>query len=120
MSFSLYLVIKRAGRSLAATGVAGLTLPGHLFYVHDKNCHTKFRVDTGAEVSVVPPTHSERSHPQSAHPARGRWHSNRDLWSMLVHAQPQIAMHLQVDFRSCQCQARYLRCGLPASLKAHC
>ena len=65
MSFSLYLVIKRAGRSLAATGVAGPTLPGHLFYVHDKNSHTKFLVDTGAEVSVVPPTHSERSRPQS-------------------------------------------------------
>ena len=54
MSFSLYLVVKRAGRSLAATGVAGSTHPGRLFYVHDKNSHTKFLVDTGAEVSVVP------------------------------------------------------------------
>ena len=65
MSFSLYLVVKRAGRSLAATGVTSPTHPGRLFYVHDTNSHTKFLVDTGAEVSVVLPTHSERSRPQS-------------------------------------------------------
>ena len=61
----LFSVVKRAGRSLAATGVAGPTHPGRLFYVHDKNSHTKFLVDTGAEVSVVSPTHSERLRPQS-------------------------------------------------------
>ena len=33
--------------------------------MHDKNSHTKFLVDTGTEVSVVLPTHSERSRPQS-------------------------------------------------------
>ena len=57
---------------------------------------------------------------RSPHPARGRSHSNRDLWSTLVHAQPRVVTHLQVDYRSCQCQARYLRCRLPASLWAHC
>ena len=38
---------------------------------------------------------------KSPHPVRGSWHSNCDLWSMLLHTQPQVATHLQVDFHSC-------------------
>ena len=37
LSSALFLVVKRAGRSLAATSVAGPTHPGRLFYVHDHN-----------------------------------------------------------------------------------
>ena len=59
------MVVKRAGRSLAATSVAGHTHPGRLFHIHDRHNHTQFLVDTGAEVSVVPPTRAERSCPQS-------------------------------------------------------
>ena len=46
---------KLRGRTLAATGVPG---PTHrrLFYVHDTNSRTQFLVDTGSEVSVIPPT----------------------------------------------------------------
>ncbi len=64
--FSLFLDVKRAGRSLAATSIAGLPHPGRLFYIHDRNSDTHFLVDTGAEVSVIPPTRLERARPQSA------------------------------------------------------
>lgn len=67
----MFLVVKRAGRSLAATSVAGPTHPSHLFYVHEHNSHTRFLVDTGAEVSVVPPTRTERSQPQCAFSLQG-------------------------------------------------
>ena len=60
MSLSLFLVVKRAGRSL----VAGPAHLGRLFYIHDSRSNTRFLVDTGAEVSVVPPTHMECSRPQ--------------------------------------------------------
>ena len=61
MSFSLYLAIKRPGRSLAATSVAGLSHPCRLFHIHDRYSNTRFLVDTGAEVSIVPPSPAERS-----------------------------------------------------------
>ena len=61
---SLFLAVKRTGRSLVATSVAGPTHFGRLFYVHDSRSNTRFLVDTGAEVSVVPPTRAERSRPQ--------------------------------------------------------
>ena len=64
MSLSLCLVVKRAGRSLAATSVTGQTHLGRLFYIHDVPSNTRFLVDTGAEVSVVPPSCTERSHRQ--------------------------------------------------------
>ena len=49
-----------------ATSVAGPTHPGRLFFVHDRSSNTPFLVDTGAEVSVIPPTRVERSRPQCA------------------------------------------------------
>jgi len=42
-----------------ATGVAGLPT-SRLFFVNDSNSHLRFLVDTGAEVSVIPPTPIER------------------------------------------------------------
>ena len=68
LPFSLFLDVKRAGRSLAATSGAGLPHPGCLFYVHD--CNSKL-VNTGAKVSVIPPTHMEHCRPQSAFSIHG-------------------------------------------------
>ena len=64
MPFPLFVVAKRAGQSLVATCITGPTRPRRLFYVHDSHRNTRFLVDTGAEVSVVPPTRAERSQPQ--------------------------------------------------------
>ena len=50
---------KLSGRSLAATSVAGLS-PSRLFYITDKPTGTRFLVDTGTEVSVIPPSQVER------------------------------------------------------------
>ena len=53
---------KLPGRTLAATSAAGPN-PSCLFYVTDKNTRTCFLVDTGSEVSAIPPSFSERTHP---------------------------------------------------------
>ena len=45
---------KQPGQPLAVTSVAGL-LPSRLFFVADCSTGLRFLVDTGAEVSVVPP-----------------------------------------------------------------
>ena len=44
-----------------ATGAAGLLL-SHLFYIVDKVTGTRFLVDTGSEVSAIPPSRSDRTH----------------------------------------------------------
>ena len=38
-----------------ATAVAGPTPISRLFYVHDRLNDLRFLIDTGAEVSVIPP-----------------------------------------------------------------
>ena len=56
---------KRLGRTLAATGVSGPPQPSsssRLFFVRDTHMHTCFLVDTGSEVSAIPPTHADRRH----------------------------------------------------------
>nr|CAH8870860.1 unnamed protein product [Trichobilharzia regenti] len=46
--------------------VGNLRSSSRLFYVTDRNTGTTFLVDTGAEVSVLPPTTQERQHPDPA------------------------------------------------------
>ena len=55
----MFTIGKLSGRSLAATSVAGLS-PSRLFYITDKPTGIRFLVDTGAEVSVLPPSRTER------------------------------------------------------------
>ena len=50
---------KLQSRTLAATGVPGPP-PSRLFFVSDTNTHTRFLVDTGSEVSVIPPSPADR------------------------------------------------------------
>lgn len=47
---------KPGGRQLAATGTAGNHPHSRLFYITDKHNGQRFLVDTGAEVSVIPPS----------------------------------------------------------------
>ena len=51
---------KLPGRTLAATGGTGQIVNRRLFCVHDSHTHTRFLVDTGSEVSVIPPTTADR------------------------------------------------------------
>lgn len=44
-----------------ATGSQGLELSR--LFISDKGTATQFLIDTGADVSVVPPTHSEKKSP---------------------------------------------------------
>ena len=61
MSAPLFVRGKRLGQPLVATGAAGQTF-SRLFFVSDRSTGFNLLVDTGAEVSVVPPSNSERQH----------------------------------------------------------
>ena len=50
---------KLLGRTLSATGVPGHSL-SRLFFVRDAHTNTNFLIDTGSEVSVIPPTPADR------------------------------------------------------------
>ena len=52
---------KRPGPALAANA-RGPHTRSRLMFVQDKHTNTRFLVDTGADVSVLPPTNSERKH----------------------------------------------------------
>ena len=47
-----------------ATSVTGHN-PSRLFYITDRSTNLRFLVDTGAQVSVIPPTPVQRKHPQN-------------------------------------------------------
>ena len=62
----MFNVGKRLGQQpLLATGTAGHQQPSRLFYVTDRPTGLQFLVDTGAEVSIVPPTPTDRLHQQT-------------------------------------------------------
>ena len=48
---------------MMATGVTGLPI-SRLFYVTDRSTGLRLLVDTGADVSVIPPSHADRKRPQ--------------------------------------------------------
>ena len=62
MQSTLLQGVKRPGQVLAATGIPG-QVPSRLFHVTDRSCGLRFLVDTGAEVSVIPPSRIERKCP---------------------------------------------------------
>ena len=57
----MFLSGKRPGQLLMATSVAGQQ-PSCLFYITDSLTGLCFLVDTGADISVIPPSVSERKH----------------------------------------------------------
>ena len=59
MQTTLLPSVKQPGHSLMVTGAAGLNC-SRLFYIHDNSTGLRFLVDTGTEVSVVPPSRSDR------------------------------------------------------------
>ena len=61
MQTTLFQVGKRPGQPLMAASAPGL-LPSRLFYVTDRSNGFRFLVDTGAEVSVIPPSATDRKH----------------------------------------------------------
>ncbi len=54
---------KRPGHSLVAASDGGPN-PSRLFYIHDRLSGLRFLVDTGAQVSIIPPSPSERNRSQ--------------------------------------------------------
>ena len=60
MSPTLQLGVKQPGQMLAATSISGQA-PSRLFHTSGLT----FLVDTGAEVSVIPPTSTEHKHPHA-------------------------------------------------------
>ncbi|BHF77770.1 hypothetical protein SprV_0602088000 [Sparganum proliferum] len=57
------LAVKRPCQPVMATTAAGPSRPSRLFYINDKSSGLRFLVDTGAEVSVIPPLRRHRLKP---------------------------------------------------------
>ena len=55
---------KRLGQSFSATSVAGHS-PSHLLFLKDHNSSRRFLINTGTEVSVIPPSAADRKHKQN-------------------------------------------------------
>ncbi|PIK60124.1 gag-pol polyprotein [Apostichopus japonicus] len=51
------IIRKRSGQRIVAANVG--QDPGRLFYARDRINNTRFLIDTGAAVSVIPPTHTD-------------------------------------------------------------
>ena len=66
---------KRSGQPLTAMSDTGLQ-PSRLFYVTDKTTGFRFLVDTGTEVSVIPPSPAD-------------WNTDKIvlLWGLLITPQ---------------------------------
>ncbi|CAH8465108.1 unnamed protein product [Dicrocoelium dendriticum] len=56
---------KRTGRHVLATNAVGRSRPNRLFNIVDRNTGIMFLVDTGAEVSVIPPVPGDATKPQT-------------------------------------------------------
>ena len=67
MSPTVYLLGKRDGLPLKAASVESPS-SGRLFYVTERHTKVRFLIDTGAEVSVVPPTMEDRRQRQESPP----------------------------------------------------
>ena len=52
---------KRLGHSLSAASTAGHS-PSHLLFLQDKISGRRFLIDTGTEVSIIPPTAGDQKH----------------------------------------------------------
>ena len=63
MFFSLIVFGKRSHQRLEAASSSGSSAHSRLFYVTDRKTGTRFLVDTGAEVSVLPPSSQQRKFP---------------------------------------------------------
>lgn len=62
MPVSLFQITgKRPGQSLVATSATGPPTNSRLFYITDRTSHLRLLVDTGAEVSLIPPSHRKSS-----------------------------------------------------------
>ena len=61
MPTALCTWVKLPGRPLTAASVSGPNT-SRLFYVTDKGTGTRYLVDTGSEVSVIPPSSSDHTH----------------------------------------------------------
>lgn len=68
MQTALLSIGKRHGHSLKAANVEGPSSSSRLFYVTDRLTKVRYLVDTGAEVSVVPPTPEDRKYRKETPP----------------------------------------------------
>ena len=80
---SLCLLGKREGQYVEATDVTGLN-SSHLFHITDRRSGLRFLIDTGAQVSVIPPSPADRNTPstltlQAVNNTRIRTYGTRSL-----------------------------------------
>ena len=82
------------GQSSVATSVAG-PHTGLLLYVTDRESRLYFLVDTGSEVSIIPPSKAERKNWQDTFGLlAAKQFANHDLRDPLTHAKSRTTLYL--------------------------
>ena len=70
MPLPMQIFGKRPRQELMATGLPGPASSGHRLFVRDRVSNLRFLVDTGADISVVPPTRLDRACDSSCFPSQ--------------------------------------------------
>lgn len=109
LHFSIYFsqtaTVKRPYPSVTGTTVSGVPFQSRLFYMTDRYTGFRFLIDTGAEISVIPPPahQSETVQPQAT-PTSKR----------LTHVHLPSILVFSVDINSSECLSNF---DLMASIK---
>ncbi|BHF74019.1 hypothetical protein SprV_0401710300 [Sparganum proliferum] len=84
---------KRPRQPVTATAAAGQSRPSRLFYINDKSCGLRFLVDTGAEISVIPPPRRHHLKPSQF--------SLKAANSTTINTYGQRSLTLDIGLRRC-------------------
>ncbi len=61
----LFLFGKRGHQALIAASSPGDSARSRVLFIHERNSGKRFMIDSGADVSAIPPTHADRQRPNS-------------------------------------------------------
>ena len=112
----LQLFGERAGQPLVATSAAGRSDSRR-----DKNSGLRFLVDTGTEVSIIPPSVPPHTHRASRYSLQAVNQSSiATFGTRFTDIEPWSAPPLPVDFHRGRCDARYFGSRFPAPLWPVC
>ena len=87
---------KRLGQLLSVTSVAGHS-PSCLLFLTDHNSSCRFLIDTGAEVSIIPPSAADQKHKQNCLALRSQWFHHRNFRDTLTYTGPWPTVYIPMD-----------------------
>ncbi len=95
---------KRVYQALAMTNPPGQSsLKCHLLHMHDPTNHLTFLIDTGAAISVIPPSASDgKPFVNSTLPSSCQLFTHSHVWQEITHPLPWPPSFSTLDLRHCR------------------